>query len=176
MRQAWAGAERAAAARRAACLIQDSRFWHVHANRVCSAGAESSSRVLGVLGPLERGEAQAAHDRAILDLLGRELEAAGLGLARARDSNPPPAPLGRLAGPVVALVLADPVCATRPGGAGQVDQEREPGRVDPGHYVGVGVVGGLPVQRAMRPAGDLVRYVGAAQAQLGRQGDEPLVV
>ena len=60
--------------------------------------------------------------------------------------------------------------------AGQVDQEREPGRVDPGRHLGVGVVGGLAVQGAVRPAGDLVGHVGAAQAQLGGQGDEPLVV
>ena len=35
---------------------------------------------------------------------------------------------------------------------------------------------GLPVQGAVRPARDLVRHIGAARAELGCQGDEPLVV
>ena len=136
----------------------------------------SSSQVPAVLGQLERGAAQAADDRAVLDLLGRELEAARLGLAGALGSDPPPAALGGFARAVAALVLAAVVRPAGAGRAGQVGQEREPGRVDPGGHLGLGVVGGLPVQGAVRPAGDLVRHVRAAQAQLGRQGDEPLVV
>jgi hypothetical protein len=92
--------------------------------------------------------------------LGVELEAARLRVARTLDRRPPTAPLGGFARAVVALVPAA-VFAAGPGRAGQVDQEREPGRVDPCGHLGPGVAGGLPVQGAVRPAGDLVRHIRA---------------
>lgn len=100
----------------------------------------------------------------------------GLGLAGALDGDPATAALGRLAGAVVALVLAAASTAAGAARAGQVGQEREPGRVDPGGNIGVGLAGGLTGQGALRPAGDLVRHVRTAQTQLGRAGGEPFVV
>lgn len=87
---------------------------------------------------LEWGAAQAAHDRAVFDLLGCELDAPGLGLAGTLGGRPPSAALLRRAGLVVALV---PAASTAAGTAraGQVRQEREPGAVDPGRNVGVGL-------------------------------------
>src|SRR5262249_2908785 len=126
-------------------------------------------------GLFERCAAQAADDRAVFDLRGRELDAAWLGQARVLDWRLPSVPLGGFARAIVVLV-PDAVCAAGPGRAGQVDQEREAGRINSGGHLGPGVVGGLPVQGAMRPAGDLVRHVWAAQAQFGCEGDEPLVV
>jgi hypothetical protein len=57
-------------------------------------------------------------------------------VTRTLNRRPSAAPLGGLVLSVVAAV------ADR---AGQVDQEREPGHVDPCGYLGPGVVGGLPV-------------------------------
>ena len=78
------------------------------------------SRAALIAGPdrlrvAQRGAAQAADDRAVFDLLGRELEAAWLRVARTLDRRPSAAPLGRLARAVVALVLA---VARRQGGPG----------------------------------------------------------
>lgn len=82
--------------------------WHVHANQPGRTGlasrptppfeasGQASRRRVGAVfaGLFERGAAQAADDRAVFDLLGRELDAAWLGQARALDRRPPPAPLG----------------------------------------------------------------------------------
>ena len=91
-----------------------------------------------VFGQFERGAAQATHDRAVLDLLGRELDAPGLGQAGALGGYPPSAALGWLAWPVTALAALSAAASSGPGCAGLVDQEREPGRVDRGDDVGVG--------------------------------------
>ena len=93
------------------------------------SGPASDPRILprsAVFGQLERGAAQAAHDRAVLDLLGRELDAPGLGLARALGGHPPPAALLRRAGLAIALVLTA-TAAAGAARAGQVGQERQPG-------------------------------------------------
>src|SRR5690242_19989820 len=103
-----------------------------------TGGLCPSSRALAVLGQIELGTAKTAHDRPVLDLFGRELEATRLGLAGALDGDPPPATLGGLALAIVALVLA-----AGTAWASQVNQERQPGGIDPGGNVGPGVVGGL---------------------------------
>src|SRR5450755_754227 len=91
--------------------------------------------VLVVFGELERGAAQPAHDGPVLDLLGGELDAPGLGLARALGSYPPSAALRWLAWAVLALVLTAAVAGL--GGGGQVNQERQPGGVDRGRHLGI---------------------------------------
>src|SRR5947208_1792317 len=90
--------------------------WHVHANqpgrdqaglpagpalRGVRPGRPASARC-GLRRALGTGAAQAADDRAVLDLLGRELDAAWHGQARALDRRPPPAPLGGFARAIVA--------------------------------------------------------------------------
>jgi hypothetical protein len=89
------------------------------------------------------------------------------------DGDPLSAAPGRPAGFAVALVFAT---ASTAAGAARAGQEREPGAVDSCGNVGITVVGGLANEGAVRPSADLVRHVRAAEAQLGCQGHEPLVV
>jgi hypothetical protein len=91
-----------------------------------ASGRAARRRVSAVFaGFFERGAAQAADDRAVFDLLGRELDAAWLGQARALHRRPPPAPLGGFARTIVALVPAavfaignEPDWPGRPGTGG----------------------------------------------------------